>query len=65
VPLYYERDGQDLPRQWLRHAKQAIRTIAPRFSAQRMVIDYIDKLYVPASEGGVRVTVEPVGAVRS
>jgi starch phosphorylase len=64
VPLYYERDGQDLPRQWLRHAKQAIRTIAPRFSAQRMVIDYIDKLYVPASEGGVRVTVEPVGAAR-
>ena len=27
-----------------------MRTVAPRFSAQRMVIEYIERLYAPAAE---------------
>jgi starch phosphorylase len=65
VPLFYERDDQDLPRGWIRKSKAAIRTLAPLFSSQRMVIDYIDKLYVPASEGGVRWSARPIGAEKS
>jgi starch phosphorylase len=62
VPLYYERDDHNLPREWIRRSKEAIRTLAPRFSSQRMVIDYITRLYVPASEGGARWAEEPVAA---
>jgi starch phosphorylase len=65
VPLFYERDEQELPRGWIRKSKEAIRTLAPLFSSQRMVVDYIDKLYVPASEGGVRWSARPVGAEKS
>ena len=54
VPLFYERDERNLPREWIRRSKLAIRALAPRFSSQRMVIDYIDKLYVPAAAGGAR-----------
>ena len=45
-------------------AKEAIRTLAPRFSAQRMVIDYITRLYLPASEGGVRWAAQPAAVRR-
>jgi len=49
VPLYYERDRSGLPRGWLRVVKEAIRSVAPRFSARRMVKEYADQLYVPAA----------------
>jgi starch phosphorylase len=65
VPLYYERDDDNLPREWIRRSKEAIRTQAPLFSSQRMVIDYINRLYVPACAGALRFDVEPaaVGSV--
>jgi len=49
VPLYYNREGDGLPHAWIQVAKEAIRTIAPQFSARRMVIDYIDNLYAQAA----------------
>jgi glycogen phosphorylase len=49
VPLYYNREGDALPHEWIHLAKEAIRTVAPRFSARRMLIDYVDKQYAPAA----------------
>ncbi|HWV22868.1 MAG TPA: hypothetical protein VNZ58_01645, partial [Thermomicrobiales bacterium] len=56
VPLYYKRSPDGLPHDWIRVAKEAIRTVAPRFSARRMLIDYVEKLYSPAA--GVVETVD-------
>jgi hypothetical protein len=36
----------------VRLGKEAIRTVAPAFTAQRMFIEYIRRLYLPASRGG-------------
>ncbi len=47
VPLYYDRDGSGIPRGWVAIMKEAISTVAPRFSTQRMVQDYVHKLYAP------------------
>ncbi len=49
--LYFERDGEGLPHGWLRRVKRAIRTLAWRFNADRMVMDYIEKAYLPAAGG--------------
>lgn len=49
VPLYYQRDTDGVPRGWLQVVKQSIRTNAPRFSARRMVKEYMDLIYTPAS----------------
>jgi glucan phosphorylase len=49
VPLYYQRSGDGLPHEWIKVAKEAIRTVAPNFSARRMLIDYVDNLYGPAA----------------
>jgi starch phosphorylase len=51
VPLYYERDRDGLPREWIKRIKRAIRTLGWRFSADRMVMDYVLKSYIPAAGG--------------
>lgn len=64
VPLYYQRDAEGLPRDWIARSKTAVRTIAPRFSTRRMLIDYVDQLYVPAVAGdGIPVPAGPLAAV--
>jgi glycogen phosphorylase len=47
VPTFYERDAQGIPRRWLQFVRQAIVSVAPRFSARRMVKQYADELYAP------------------
>ena len=51
VRLYYERDRDGLPREWIARMKRAIRTLGGRFSADRMVMDYVLKCYIPAAGG--------------
>ena len=50
VPLYYMRDRDGIPRGWVQIVKDAIRTIAPRFSTRRMVKEYMELMYSPASQ---------------
>ncbi|HZP34642.1 MAG TPA: alpha-glucan family phosphorylase [Candidatus Acidoferrales bacterium] len=51
IPLYYQRDQDGLPRGWIKRVKRAIRTLGWRFNADRMVMDYTLKCYVPAAGG--------------
>ena len=51
VPRFYDRDrASGVPRLWLQVVRQAIATVAPRFSARRMVKEYAQDLYAPAME---------------
>jgi glycogen phosphorylase len=51
IPLFYHRDQDGLPRGWIRRMKRTIRTLGWRFNADRMVMDYALKYYVPAAGG--------------
>jgi starch phosphorylase len=51
VPLYYKRDASGLPRGWIARQKNAFRTLAWRFNADRMVMDYVERGYLPAAGG--------------
>jgi starch phosphorylase len=51
IPLYYDRDRDGLPRRWIQRIKNAIRTLGWRFSANRMVMDYVNHCYIPAAGG--------------
>jgi starch phosphorylase len=51
IPLYYDRDRDGLPRRWIARMKRAIRTLGWRFSADRMVMDYVLHSYIPAAGG--------------
>ncbi len=51
IPLFYQRDRDGLPRGWIKRMKRTIRTLGWRFNANRMVMDYTLKCYVPAAGG--------------
>ncbi len=51
IPLYYQRDRDGLPRGWIQRMKRTIRTLGWRFNADRMVMDYTQKCYIPAAGG--------------
>ena len=48
VPLFYERDRDDIPRGWVEMMREAIRGNTPQFSMRRMVKEYATLMYVPA-----------------
>jgi starch phosphorylase len=50
VPTFYDRDVNSIPRRWLTIVREAIRSVAPRFSARRMVKQYAEEMYGPAME---------------
>ncbi|MEC8507637.1 MAG: alpha-glucan family phosphorylase, partial [Planctomycetota bacterium] len=51
VPLFYRRDVDGLPREWIRMMMNSIAGLAWRFSSDRMVMDYTRTCYVPAAGG--------------
>ena len=51
IPLYYDRDIDGLPRQWIKRMMNSISSLAWRFSAHRMVADYVHHTYLPAAGG--------------
>ena len=50
IPLYYDRDGEGLPRVWIQMMKESIKSIMPIFNTDRMLKEYIEKLYYPLEE---------------
>ncbi|MDD5038569.1 MAG: alpha-glucan family phosphorylase, partial [Dehalococcoidales bacterium] len=50
VPLYYNRDADGMPKGWVRMMKEAIRSIAPSFSARRMMKEYAEQLYLTIAQ---------------
>ncbi len=51
IPLFYNRDADGLPLQWIERMTNSIATLAARFSAHRMVMDYVNKAYLVAAGG--------------
>ena len=51
VPLFYARDADGLPQAWIARMTNSIATLAARFSAHRMVTDYVQKAYLVAAGG--------------
>jgi starch phosphorylase len=53
IPLYYDRDADNVPHQWLRRVKASIATVAPVFSTRRMLKEYTTQMYIPAIREGL------------
>ncbi|HNX94066.1 MAG TPA: alpha-glucan family phosphorylase [Holophaga sp.] len=49
VPMYYDRGPDDIPYRWMARVKRSMRTLAWRFNADRMVMDYVRNCYLPAA----------------
>jgi starch phosphorylase len=58
IPLFYDRDLDGLPRRWIQMMMNSIGSLAWRFSAHRMVTDYVRAAYLPAA-GGTSCSMTP------
>jgi starch phosphorylase len=48
LPAYYERDERGLPTLWLDLMRGSIAQLGGRFNTNRMLTEYVDRLYLPA-----------------
>lgn len=47
IPAYYNQDKDGISKEWLTYMKNSIKSTGGKFSTSRMVIDYINNLYMP------------------
>ncbi|MEI6567155.1 MAG: alpha-glucan family phosphorylase [Verrucomicrobiota bacterium] len=45
VPLFFMRDADGIPRQWIHRIRRAMSTLVPQFTTDRMVREYAEKYY--------------------
>ena len=60
IPLFYKRDKDGIPHGWVAMQKRSLRTLAWRYNARRMLLDYTVGYYLPAA-GGMTASL-PVGS---
>jgi starch phosphorylase len=49
VPRFYQQDADGARRPWIETMKASIASVVPRFSAHRMLRDYVEQMYLPAA----------------
>jgi starch phosphorylase len=49
VPEFYRRDTGGLPRQWIARLRASMTQLTPRFSTNRMLLEYVRDYYLPAA----------------
>jgi starch phosphorylase len=59
VPLYYERDGSAPSARWMERMKHSLHEAGLRFTATRMVREYVVRTYVPAMQCRTDLDVPP------
>ena len=47
VPTYYDRDENGISHEWLKIMKESIVSTGGKYSTARMLVDYMEKLYIP------------------
>jgi starch phosphorylase len=49
IPLFYKRNVQGFPAEWINRIRESMARLTPRFSASRTVSEYVSKYYIPAA----------------
>ena len=49
APLFYDRDAMGIPRSWVAKMRASMARLTPQFSTNRMVREYVEKLYLPSA----------------
>lgn len=49
VPMFYARDENGIPQDWMRRVRESMALLTPQFSSERMVREYVEGWYGPAA----------------
>jgi starch phosphorylase len=58
VPLFYDRSTDGIPRAWVARIKNSMKLLCPVFNTHRMVSEYTERFYLPATERYFRLTAD-------
>lgn len=50
VPMFYNRDEAGNPRTWMKRVRASMSQLAPQFSTNRMVREYVEQVYLSSAE---------------
>ena len=50
IPEFYQRDERGIPGKWVTRIRNSMATLAPEFSSNRMLRDYVENYYLPATD---------------
>ncbi|WP_440709710.1 alpha-glucan family phosphorylase [Herbiconiux sp. YIM B11900] len=65
APRFYDRDADGIPQHWMQSIRHTLATLSPELSAERMVREYVQRLYIPAATAERAMTVDDHSAARS
>jgi starch phosphorylase len=63
APRYYDRTG-GVPTRWVQMVRHTLKTLGPKVLADRMVREYVERLYAPAGESSERMFAHDFAAAR-
>ncbi|MGL4339516.1 MAG: alpha-glucan family phosphorylase [Rhodoglobus sp.] len=58
APRFYDRGAEGIPFRWVASIRHSLATLSPALSADRMVREYVERLYLPAAASGGSVSVD-------
>ena len=64
IPTFYDRGDDNLPRKWIAMMKETIARLAPVFNTNRMVQQYAENYYLPATQNWDKLSAENLKATK-
>ncbi|MEP6481478.1 MAG: alpha-glucan family phosphorylase [Rhodoglobus sp.] len=56
APRFYDRNKGGVPARWVESIRHTLATLSPALSADRMVKEYVERLYIPAAAAEKRIS---------
>ncbi|MQA03743.1 MAG: alpha-glucan family phosphorylase [Streptosporangiales bacterium] len=64
APRFYDTDEHGLPRRWIEMVRHTLAELSPRASANRMLVEYVTRLYAPAADSTRRIVADGFAGAR-
>jgi starch phosphorylase len=65
IPLFYKRGGNGQPSPWIKRMKTSIHELCSVYNTHRMVREYTERLYLPASDHAYELTADGMERARA
>lgn len=65
APRFYDRDADDVPKRWVESIRHTLSTLSPELSANRMVREYVERLYLPAAQASRTISKDKFAPARA
>ena len=65
APRFYDRNADGVPTRWVEAIRHTLSTLSPKLSADRMVREYVERLYVPAAASARAIAADSYAPARA